>query len=194
MPKIYSPEEKENIRLSLRSAAEKCLMRYGVKRTTVDELVHMANIPKGTFYLFYESKEHLFLDVFSSFMEEENRRYLEMLQELDENHIVTSLTTIFHQMVMRVYEKGIYRFLDDGQIELVLRKIPYQERLDMVEARKEYIENILSYFAIDDEEDVEAFQGALSAIYYILLHADMINDIGKAVYTLIRGLVLELVE
>lgn len=194
MPKTYTPEERENIRIALRVAAEKCLARYGVKRTTVDELVRLASIPKGTFYLFYESKEHLFLDVIRSFLESENKRYLDMLQELDENHIVTSLTTIFHQMVMSVYERGMYRFLDDGQVELVMRKIPHGERLDMEKARREYIENILSYFAIDDEDDVEAFQGAFSSIYFILLHADMVKDVGKAVKTLVRGLVLELVE
>lgn len=194
MPKIYSSQEKENIRISLRRAAEKCLARYGVKRTTVDELVRMVGIPKGTFYLFYESKEHLFLDVVKAFTESENKRYLDMLQELDENHIVTSLTTIFHKMVMSAYERGIYRFLDDNQMELVMRKISPQERTEMEKAKKGYIENLLSYFAIDDEEDVEAFQQAFSSIYYILLHDDMIEDLDKAMHTLIRGLVLELVE
>lgn len=194
MPKTFSPQEKENIRISLRNAAEKCLARYGVKRTTVDELVRMAGIAKGTFYIFYESKEHLFLDVVRAFAESENKRYLDMLQELDENHIVTSLTTIFHRMVMSAYERGIYRFLDDNQMELVMRRVSPRERSEMEGARKGYIENLLSYFAIDDEEDVEAFHQAFSSIYYILLHDDMIDDLDKAVHTLIRGLVLELVE
>lgn len=38
--------------------------QFGVKKTTVDELVKRVSIPKGTFYLFYPSKEQLFFDVF----------------------------------------------------------------------------------------------------------------------------------
>ena len=69
MPKIYSQIEKDNIRNTLRREAAKCLGIYGVKRTTVDELVHRAGIPKGTFYLFYENKESLFLDIIDNFLQ-----------------------------------------------------------------------------------------------------------------------------
>lgn len=41
----------------------KCLAKYGVRRTTVDEIVQRVHIPKGTFYLFYKSKELLLFDV-----------------------------------------------------------------------------------------------------------------------------------
>ena len=91
MPKIYSEIEKKNIRIALRREASKCLGLYGVKKTSVDELVSRVGIPKGTFYLFYENKESLFLDVIENFSNEAEELYLEMLQEVDENHIVTSL-------------------------------------------------------------------------------------------------------
>ena len=53
MPKSYSEQEREYIRKRLKEEAAKCLARYGVRRTTVDEIVKRVNIPKGTFYLFY---------------------------------------------------------------------------------------------------------------------------------------------
>ncbi|MDY4210978.1 MAG: TetR/AcrR family transcriptional regulator [Treponema sp.] len=34
-----------------------------MKKTTVDELVKRTGIPKGTFYLFYPSKEILLFDI-----------------------------------------------------------------------------------------------------------------------------------
>ena len=108
MPKIYSPEEKENIRKALRREAGKCLALYGVRKTTVDELVKRVDIPKGTFYLFYDSKEALFFDLLSSFADEVETEYLSMLQEIDENHIVTSLTDIFYALLSRFYDEEDY--------------------------------------------------------------------------------------
>ena len=52
MPKSYSDQEREYIVKRLKEEAAKCLSQYGVRRTTVDELVQRVGIPKGTFYLF----------------------------------------------------------------------------------------------------------------------------------------------
>ena len=69
MPKKYSEEEKVRIRKALRREAGRCLALYGVRRTTVDEIVKRTDIPKGTFYLFYDSKEALFFDLLSAFVQ-----------------------------------------------------------------------------------------------------------------------------
>ena len=59
MPKVYSDEEKKAIIERLKREANILMQEKGVKKTTVDELVKRAGIPKGTFYLFYPSKEML---------------------------------------------------------------------------------------------------------------------------------------
>ena len=194
MPKVYTTEEKDNIRRDLLRAAEHCLCRYGVKKTTVDEIVKMVHIPKGTFYLFYPSKEHLFLDVLDTFEREEEERYFGMLQELDENHIVTSLTAVFHSVLMNIYRRGIYRFLENDQLELVTRKLPFEERQKYRVGEMRGLEELLALFSIDDEDDIESFSSAFRSLVYVLLHDDEIEDMEKALKTLVRGLVLQLVE
>lgn len=62
MPKTFTDKEREYIKKRLMEEAQDCLRLYGIRKTTVDELVKRANIPKGTFYLFYDSKELLFYD------------------------------------------------------------------------------------------------------------------------------------
>ena len=74
MPKSYSEQEREYIRKRLKEEAAKCLARYGVRRTTVDEIVKRVNIPKGTFYLFYKSKELLLFEVIQEQQETVNRK------------------------------------------------------------------------------------------------------------------------
>ena len=63
MPKRYSEEERAYIRKRLKEEAVSCMGQFGIRRTTVDEIVKRVNIPKGTFYLFYKSKELLLFDV-----------------------------------------------------------------------------------------------------------------------------------
>ena len=194
MPKTYTESERENIRRELRTAASLCLKKYGVRHTTVDELVGMVNIPKGTFYLFYDNKESLFLDALSVFVKEEEEKYLAMLEELDENHIVTSLTTVFFEMAISFYESGLYRFLDDNQLNMIMRNLSSEDRASLLHSRDEYIDKILYYFSIEDEDDITSFRVAFNSIFFLMLHDEEIKDMKKALRTLIRGLILQLVE
>ena len=194
MPKTYTETERDNIRRDLRKAASLCLRKYGVRHTTVDELVHIVNIPKGTFYLFYPNKESLFLDALVTFTKEEEEKYLELLEELDENHIVTSLTTVFFEMAISFYNSGLYRFLDDNQLAIVMRNLDETDKVRFETSRTSFIAKILDYFSIDDEDDISAFSSAFNSVFYLMLHDDEIKDFEKALRTLIRGLVLQLVE
>ena len=194
MPKIYTAEEKRNIRASLRREGGKCLALYGVKKTTVDELVRRTAIPKGTFYLFYPSKEALFFDLLTTFVDEVENDYLQMLQEIDENHIVTSLTDIFYTLLMKFYNEGLYRFLDGAELELVLRRLPENSMPDLTGRLGSVVHNLFSYFYIDDEEDIKAFDEGYEALIYLLLSADRLKNKEKALRLLVRGLVLQMVE
>ena len=71
---MFVKQEREYIRKRLKEEAAECLARYGVRRTTVDELVKRVNIPKGTFYLFYKSKELLLFEVIQEQQEIVNRQ------------------------------------------------------------------------------------------------------------------------
>lgn len=46
MPKSYSEQEREYIKNRLKEEAAKCLVQYGIRRTTVDEIVKRVKIPK----------------------------------------------------------------------------------------------------------------------------------------------------
>jgi len=63
MPKAFSEHEKEVIQQRLMAAGEEQFSTYGFKKTNVDELAQAAGISKGAFYLFYPSKESLYMDV-----------------------------------------------------------------------------------------------------------------------------------
>ena len=63
MPKAFTEHEKDLINKRLIEQGYKLFSVYGLKKTSIEELAQAAGISKGAFYLFYESKEALFMDV-----------------------------------------------------------------------------------------------------------------------------------
>lgn len=61
MPKSYSDKEREYIIKRLKEEARLCMEQYGIRKTTVDELVKRVKIPKGTFIYFFNQKNCSFL-------------------------------------------------------------------------------------------------------------------------------------
>ena len=82
MPKCYSDQEREYIRKRLKEEAAACMGQYGIRRTTVDEIVKRVNIPKGTFYLFYKSKELLLFEVIQEQHELVNQKLYQAISDM----------------------------------------------------------------------------------------------------------------
>jgi len=194
MPKIFSNVERERIVENLQIAASTALSQYGVKKTTVDDLCSSCHIAKGSFYLFFESKEDLFLSLIDVFIEKVQKLYLDMLQNLDENHIVTSLTEVFFSIAKLFYHDGMFRFFDSENIALIKRKVSTKRLESVKEDEKKAFLELFSYFSIDNEEDIKAFIRGYKAILRLYLFNDDILETEKTIKFLIRGLVLQMVE
>lgn len=57
MPIAFTEEEQEQIREQLFLKGIRLIVKFGLQRTTVDKLTKECGIAKGSFYLFYDSKE-----------------------------------------------------------------------------------------------------------------------------------------
>src|SRR4030095_16737586 len=77
MPKAFSEHEKEIIRSQMREKGKDLFEKQGLKKTSVDELTAAVGISKGAFYLFYESKEELFLEILEQLEQEIQTKILE---------------------------------------------------------------------------------------------------------------------
>jgi len=64
MPRAFTETEKQTIRQKLMETGRACFLRYGVYKTTIEDLTKPAGIAKASFYLFFHSKEELFVEVF----------------------------------------------------------------------------------------------------------------------------------
>ena len=195
MATAFTDEEKKVIKKKLHTVAKECLQRYGVKKTTVDQMVVMANISKGSFYNFYSSKELLFFAVLEEYQVEIMNRLTEQLEQ--ENLINTNQ---FVQLLYDFYQDFRYSFMytifKNNEMELLIRKLPKEVITTHHLLDNGMIEKIVSRINIQENITVEIVSALFRTITMCILHIDEIG--GKQFDTvlklLIQGIVREITE
>lgn len=61
--KEFTQNEKELIRQKLMEHAKQAFSKAGIKKTSIEELTRHAGIAKGSFYIFFKSKEALYFEI-----------------------------------------------------------------------------------------------------------------------------------
>lgn len=123
MPKGFTEQEKEAIRRRLIQQGYKQFSAYGLKKTNIEELAAAAKISKGAFYLFYDSKEALFMDV----VELAEQRYRqELLTAIDRpgSSPRARLHAVFKQAFTLLKAMPILQFVTSSDFELLFHKLP----------------------------------------------------------------------
>ena len=195
MPKSYSDEEREYIQNRLREEAVKCLAQYGVRRTTVDELVKRVNIPKGTFYLFYKSKELLLFEVIQMQHDAINDELAGALAGLAGQELnADTLTDLVFEFFKKTEEMPILQRLDTDEVELLVRKLPREVVEAHLQDDTDIIEQMFKMFPMKKKVDVKVISAAFHAIYYATLHKSDIGDqqYDAALKLLIHGVFKEI--
>lgn len=195
MPKSYSEQEREYIRKRLKEEAAKCLARYGVRRTTVDEIVKRVNIPKGTFYLFYKSKELLLFEVIQEQQENVNRRLYQTISGIASTELsAKKLTDVIFEFYKMAEEMLILKLIDVNEVELLVRKLPREIVEEHFQDDTDTIEKMLALFPVKKEVDIKVLSAAFHAIYFATLHkAEIGEQYDEALYFLIYGVVTQII-
>lgn len=194
MPKRLSDIEREFIKKRLKEEAMRCLVTFGVKKTTVDELVKRVNIPKGTFYLFYESKELLLYDAIMELHNEMQERLISGLADFSEGITEERLTDFLFRVYQEIYDTGLMPIVVNGEMEYLMRKLPE----DMLKEHLVYDDNSIKQlfaFISPGNKDIEIYSGAFRAVFMTMLFR---REIGEQIYDdvvrlIIRGIVLQII-
>ena len=95
MPK-FSDAEKEFIRQKLMQEGERVFVSFGIKKVSIDEIVQATCIAKGSFYSFYQSKEHLYMDIAGNL---QMRMWQEMDEFLNENRSLPPREDVYKRQI-----------------------------------------------------------------------------------------------
>lgn len=195
MPKKFTDTEKEYIKKRLKEEALKCLTTYGVKKTTVDELVKRVNIPKGTFYLFYESKELALFDAINDLHEEIHKKLPEHLKKFSEGVTVEGLTDFLYRLYKEVDQTGLMPLIANGELDYLIRRLPEEKVKEHLIYDDSTVEQLFA-FLCPGKQNIRVFSGAFRAVFLSMLYR---REIGEQIYDevikmMIRGIVIQILE
>ena len=175
MATAFTSEEKEVIRKKLHKVAKECLQRYGVKKTTVDQMAAMVDISKGSFYNFYSSKEMLFFAVLEEYQIDVMNRLTEQLDmeaKIDTNRLV--------QLLYDFYQDFRYSFMytifKNHEMELLIRKLPKEVITNHHLIDDRMVKKIVSRINIRENVSVEIVSALFRTIAMTILHIEEIGE------------------
>ena len=187
MATAFTTEEKEVIRKKLHKVAKECLQRYGVKKTTVDQMAAMVDISKGSFYNFYSSKEMLFFTVLEEYQIDVMNRLTEQLgmeTKIDTNRLV--------QLLYDFYQDFRYSFMytifKNHEMELLVRKLPKEAITNHHLIDDRMVKKIVSRINIRENVSVEIVSALFRTIAMTILH---IEEIGEKQFDITLKLVIQ---
>lgn len=196
MPKTFSGAERAYITKRLMEETEKCLALYGIRKTTVDELVKRVNIPKGTFYLFYESKEQLIFDVILRFHDGIQQQMLSGVAALREAMDREKLTDLLFGLYKKLQDSFMPRLMSDGELGYFMGKLPPE--LSQLHTQRDDLrfEELISLIPNVKVTDKRVLSAAMRGIFLSLLFRKELGEdvFDDALRVMIRGVVLQMFE
>ena len=175
MATAFTAEEKEVIRKKLHKVAKECLQRYGVKKTTVDQMAAMVDISKGSFYNFYSSKEMLFFAVLEEYQIDVMNRLTEQLgmeTKIDTNRLVQLLYDFYQDFRYSF----VYTIFKNHEMELLVRKLPKEVITNHHLIDDRMVKKIVSRINIRENVSVEIVSALFRTIAMTILHIEEIGE------------------
>ncbi|MDD5486712.1 MAG: TetR/AcrR family transcriptional regulator [Dehalococcoidales bacterium] len=178
MAKGFTEKERELIRNKLLEKGKEHFERFGLKRTNVADLAREAGIAKGSFYLFFESKEDLFLTIneeFDKHLQHEAAQTLEKASNPKET---------FRKALLNIIEL----FNDDPMLKLAAnreefeslsRKIPADKFRKHQESSVELLAGLIESWqqrGLIRDYNPRVIAGAVKSLYYVVLHRKFIGE------------------
>jgi AcrR family transcriptional regulator len=192
MPKAFTEHEKKLIRDRLLDQGYKQFSAYGLKKTNIEELAEAAGISKGAFYIFYESKEMLFMDVVE-LAEKRFRQEVLAAVDLPGPSPRARLFAVFKQAFTLLKTIPILQFFTGSDYDLLFRRIPAEKLQEHLASDRVFFEELITRCqnaGIPIRARAEEISGLLYSLFLTIVHED---DLGPNNFRGTVDLLLELV-
>lgn len=177
MPR-YNANERIQIVLQMHKEVRDCLKKYGVRKTSVDELVRKVNIPKGTFYLFFPSKEDLIYDVICEYRKEILQNLLQKL-EAEPKLTATNFLKIINEIFYEVSTSFLVEVERNNEMEFLFKKLP-KEKVEEQEAEiNRLYDQLKRYVCKTNDEEFEVLLTASMLLFKTTLAKE---EFGEQLY------------
>jgi AcrR family transcriptional regulator len=192
MPKAFSEQEKEVIHSQFREKGKALFEIYGLKKTSVDELTEAVGVSKGAFYLFYESKEALFLEILEMMEREIQTRILDFAIKPTEN-ARQNLKTMLASFLLTWDDYPLLKNFNKSDFDYLVRKIPIERAMKHANNDNEFTREFINKIereGITVTTSPSMVGNLIKSLFFIGLHR---NDLGEAAYQEAMDILTDLV-
>lgn len=136
---IKTNADKQAQKRFLLAIGKKLMLQYGIKKTTVDDIVTEAQIAKGTFYLYFTSKEDFFYQLIVGI----NRSFFLTAQKIIQETSENSLQSAMRQFFNTIFTAPELTFYFREHVEIMKLTAKFSQE-DFTELESDWIRKLLN--------------------------------------------------
>jgi len=181
MPKAFSEQEKETIREQFRAKGQKLFEKHGLRKTSVDELTEAVGVSKGAFYLFYESKEELFLEILEQIEKEIQTNILDFATKPKMN-ARQNLKALLKNFLVTWDDYPLLKDFSKSDFDYLVRKIPVERAMKHASNDTEFTNELIKKIkreGIAVTASPRQINSLIKSLFFIGLHR---ADLGEEAY------------
>ncbi len=174
MPRGFTQQEKDNINQRLISRGRELFSQYGVRKTSVDDLVRAVGISKGAFYQFYESKEALFLEIIERYEEEFRMRIFDNIH-MSGGSPRENFKVLLKEAFRTWRENPLLSRFNQEEFDYLVRRFPPEEVQEHFQNDERFISMLLAGWqeqGIKITMDASLVAGLMKALFFVSLHEE----------------------
>ena len=191
----FADTERAHIREQLLEAGRELFPRYGLKKTSLEDLTRPAGIAKSSFYSFFDSKEELYMELLMALREEVKTRITgasfgssgdsretivrflrAVVNELETNELTRRLVT--HPEELQILSRKVSP--EQMEANIAASSLPISSFIQEGQARGDI-----------SAGDPEVMAGVIRSVAILSLHKEEIGDIYPEVLETMIGLVAD---
>jgi len=174
MTRPFNPNERNIIRQKLMDKGRELFGTLGLKKTSIEDLARAANISKGSFYSFFNSKEELYLEIIES-LEGEIRK--QITKGLNKHSLTKESLKSFIFQGLRIMESNplIRRMYEQDEREQALRAIPKERFNQHIRADEDWMLELLSEWR-EKGQIIDADPRAIAGVIRLIITSSLFKD------------------
>lgn len=181
MPKAFSEQEKDTIRGQFLAKGQKLFEKHGLRKTSVDELTEAVGVSKGAFYLFYESKEELFLEILEQIEKQIQTSILDFATKPKSN-ARQNLRALLKNFLVTWDDYPLLKDFNKSDFDYLVRKIPAERAMKHASNDMEFTNELIKKIkreGIAVTTSPRQINSLMKSLFFIGLHRD---DLGNEAY------------
>ncbi len=174
MPRAFTERERAAIRQHLLDEGDRQFSTLGLRKASVEDIARAAHISKGAFYLFFDSKEALFMEVAERAEQAFRHQVLDTIDQPGPTPRARMLAVL--QTACSLFRSiPLLRAFTGTDFDLLLRALPPERLQDHLDADRRFFDELVlrcEAAGIPIRAGVEEIRGLLYTLILIMIREE----------------------